>query len=88
MVWEIVFMLLILKIPIVYLCVVVWYAIRDEPRPAEPVGVVAIEDTPPAAAGPQWTRGRRPRPSGHPRPSRRPGRPPRVATSTRAEVRQ
>ena len=29
--WEIVFMFLILKIPVVYLCAVVWYAIRAEP---------------------------------------------------------
>ena len=32
-VWEIVFLMLILKIPIVYLCVVIWYAIKAEPRP-------------------------------------------------------
>lgn len=30
-VWEAVFLLLILKIPLVYLCVVVWWAIRAEP---------------------------------------------------------
>jgi hypothetical protein len=30
-VWEAIFLLLILKIPLVYLCVVVWYAIRAEP---------------------------------------------------------
>ena len=33
MVWEIVFMLLILKIPLVYVCVVVWWAIKSEPTP-------------------------------------------------------
>jgi hypothetical protein len=31
-VWEIVFMLLILKIPVVYLSVVVWWAVRAEPE--------------------------------------------------------
>ena len=31
--WELLFMMLILKIPIVYLCVVVWYAIKAEPEP-------------------------------------------------------
>jgi len=31
--WELVFMMLILKIPIVYLCFVVWYAIKAEPEP-------------------------------------------------------
>ncbi len=88
MVWEIVFMLLVLKIPVVYLCVVVWYAIGDEPRPAEPVGVVAVTDTPSPDHGAQWAKSRAPRrlnPSG---PPRRPGRAPRVATSTRAEARQ
>ena len=32
-VWEIVFLMVILKIPIVYLCSVVYYAIKAEPRP-------------------------------------------------------
>jgi hypothetical protein len=31
--WELIFMLLILKIPIVYLGFVVWYAIHAEPEP-------------------------------------------------------
>ncbi|HEX4525670.1 MAG TPA: hypothetical protein VH108_02915 [Gaiellaceae bacterium] len=31
--WELLFMMLILKIPIVYLGLVVWYAIRAEPEP-------------------------------------------------------
>jgi hypothetical protein len=33
--WELVFMLVILKIPVVYLCVVVWWAIKAEPEPLE-----------------------------------------------------
>jgi hypothetical protein len=44
-VWELIFLMLVLKIPIVYLCAVVWWAIKAEPRPlegaarlAEPVG--------------------------------------------------
>ena len=32
-VWEAIFLLLILKIPVVYLCWVVWYAVRAEPKP-------------------------------------------------------
>ena len=32
---EVIFMLVILKIPVVYLCIVVWWAVRAEPRPAE-----------------------------------------------------
>jgi hypothetical protein len=31
--WELIFMMLILKIPIIYLGFVVWYAIRAEPEP-------------------------------------------------------
>jgi hypothetical protein len=32
-VWELVFMMLILKIPIVYLCWVVYWAVKSEPKP-------------------------------------------------------
>jgi hypothetical protein len=38
-VWELVFLMVILKIPIVYLCVVVVYAIKASPRPGEGAGV-------------------------------------------------
>lgn len=48
MVWEIVFMLLVLKIPIVYLCVVIWWAIRAEPLPPTQAEAVAVLDTPPS----------------------------------------
>lgn len=34
-------MLVILKIPVVYLCAVVWWAIKAEPRPPEGAGTVA-----------------------------------------------
>ena len=40
-VWELVFLMVILKIPIVYLCAVVWYAIKATPRPEEGAGVTA-----------------------------------------------
>lgn len=40
-VWEIVFLMVILKIPIVYLCFVVYYAIKAEPRPEAGAGVTA-----------------------------------------------
>jgi hypothetical protein len=33
--WEAVFMLVVLKIPMVYLAVVVWWAIRAEPIPGD-----------------------------------------------------
>jgi len=32
---EVIFMMVILKLPIVYLCAVVWWAVRAEPRPPE-----------------------------------------------------
>lgn len=74
-VWEALFMLLVLKIPIAYLAAVVWWAIRAEPTLGgenEPLGV-------PASLGPcGWHEGRRPftlsrrglrpRPSGGPVP--------------------
>lgn len=34
-------MLIVLKIPVVYLCAVVWWAIKAEPRPLEGAGTVA-----------------------------------------------
>jgi hypothetical protein len=36
MTWELIWMLVILKIPVVYLCLVVWWAIRAKPAPLEP----------------------------------------------------
>ncbi|MDQ3992603.1 MAG: hypothetical protein M3229_02985, partial [Actinomycetota bacterium] len=36
---EVVFMMLILKLPIVYLVGVCWWAIRAEPRPLEPAAL-------------------------------------------------
>ena len=33
--WEAIFMLVVLKIPLVYLGVVVWWAIRAEPTPGD-----------------------------------------------------
>src|SRR2546423_15176619 len=64
-VWEIIFLMLILKIPIVYLCGVVYYAIKAEPRPEAGASVtlrVGPEDQGPGG----W----------HPPPPRRPWRPP------------
>ena len=36
-VWELIFMMVILKIPIAYLCFVVYWAVKAEPNPPEPV---------------------------------------------------
>jgi hypothetical protein len=45
---EIVFLMLVLKLPILYLIGVVWWAVRAEPRPAEPAPLLvpAGEDPP------------------------------------------
>ena len=56
--WEIIFMVLVLKIPMIYVCWVVWWAIRAEP-------VVGSEGEP--AHEINWTPWRRPDPT---RPSR------------------
>jgi hypothetical protein len=81
-VWELVFLMVILKIPIVYLCLVVVYAIRAEPRPEEGAGVtvrLGSDDSGPAR------RSRRPRPPRpHGRPSHTYARSPRRALA-RAE---
>jgi hypothetical protein len=64
--WELVFLMVILKIPIAYLCYVVWYAIKAEPRrgKGDSAGVLAFPEPP----SPGFGRVRRP-------PRRRPPRP-------------
>jgi hypothetical protein len=79
-VWEIVFLMLILKIPIVYLGLVVYYAIKAEPRPEEGAAVTATlgDDDPNGGRGRR--RGRRGfRPGPHGGPARRYSRVPRAA---------
>jgi hypothetical protein len=62
-VWEFVFLMLILKIPIVYLCCVVYWAIKSEPRPPEFAALPARVEPEPR---PPWTRPeRRRRPLRH-----------------------
>ena len=60
--------MVIMKIPILYLCWVVYWALKSEPRPEQPVTVVT------AAVGgdpPPWRRSRQsPRPGPHGRPAR------------------
>jgi hypothetical protein len=68
-VWEFVFMMVILKIPIVYLCLVVYWAVRAEPEPPEParLSVEALDLDP----RPPWRpRSRKPRPGPHGSPMR------------------
>jgi hypothetical protein len=40
-IWEAIFLLVILKIPVIYVGWVVWWAIRAEPRPEEGAAVTA-----------------------------------------------
>jgi hypothetical protein len=69
--WELIWMLVILKIPVVYLCCVVWWAIRAEPKPLEPALRTAELEPDPK---PGWRFSRlRPRRRGpHGTPSRTP----------------
>lgn len=68
--WELVFLMVILKIPIVYLCSVVYYAIKARPRqePSEPAGVRVAPDGPPSGSDRVRLPSRRrpPRPHGGP----------------------
>jgi hypothetical protein len=57
--WEAIFMLVVLKIPIVYLCIVVWWAIRAEPRPLEGAARLArLPEPPPRHWRPRSSGGR------------------------------
>jgi hypothetical protein len=53
-------MLVLLKIPLVYLCMVVWWAIRAEPREEQPAVAARLTDTPVRPTG-----RRRPPRAGH-----------------------
>jgi hypothetical protein len=79
MVWEAVFLLVVLKIPLVYLCVVVWWAIKAEPRPE--AGAALVARVSPTKPGPcDWRDRRRRRLLDGRGPRRGPGgRPARTA---------
>jgi hypothetical protein len=65
-VWELIWLMVIMKIPILYLCWVVYWAIKSEPEREEPAVVLAANDDGPPTT---WRPGRRPRspgPHGHP----------------------
>lgn len=86
MVWEAIFLLLVLKIPIVYLCLVVWWAIKAEPQPEEGAGLIArVEPTDPPSC--DWRRRLARRPS-RVRPKPRPTRPRVGAAYARAGERR
>jgi hypothetical protein len=84
-VWEFIFLMLVLKIPIVYLILVVWWAVRAEPKPPEPAALPAR--VPPPDDRPWSPAGRRPRragPHGFPARGYRPGRAPGFVRAERA----
>ena len=55
-------MLVILKIPIVYIAIVIWWAITAEPEPGELDGVTVLSDTPPTGNAPPRRRANARRP--------------------------
>jgi hypothetical protein len=73
---EIVFLMLVLKLPILYLIGVVWWAVRAEPRPAEPASLLvpAPGDPQPFHGRPGPRRPRRGGPHDRGREARRPER--------------
>lgn len=76
-VWELLFLMVVLKLPIAYLCAVVYWAIKAEPDPFEGAALTARVHEPSPDAPCPWSRPvrrRSMRPSGG-----RPGRAARVA---------
>jgi len=68
---ELIFIMVILKIPIAYLCYVVWYAIKAEPRGrGGPASVRVLPDSPPPTHDRLRPRSRRRPPRPHGGPSR------------------
>jgi hypothetical protein len=76
--WFIIVFLVVLKIPIVYLCYVVWWAVKDPPVPGEGYGEAAGDSGlggPGPDAGSWWKRRMPPRSlrrGPHGSPARRP----------------
>ena len=65
-VWELIWLMVIMKIPILYLCWVVYWAVKAEPGHDEPMAVVAATDDGPPPAWRPERRPRRPGPHSHP----------------------
>jgi len=85
-VWEAIFLLLILKIPIVYLCWVVWYAVKAEPKPPpEPALKTATLDLGPRDDWRPRSQPRHPRRGPHGAPRRTYARRAAVARAERTE---
>ena len=65
--WEFIFLMVVLKIPIIYLCLVVYWAVKGNDRPLEAAPVPAS----PEDGNPWRPRSRRPRNGPHGSPVRR-----------------
>jgi hypothetical protein len=66
-VWELIWLMVIMKIPILYLCWVVYWAIKSEPLPEQPAAlVVASDDWDGPPRRPRHIPPRRPGPHGRP----------------------
>ena len=79
--WELIFLMVILKIPIVYLCWVVYWAIKAEPKPEEgDAARVSVPETPTRPWSPRRNGPARP-PRPHGGPARRYARTNRAAGS-------
>ena len=76
--WELIFLMVIMKIPILYLCWVVWWAIKSEPRPEEGAALRAAVPLDAPVPSLWWRRRRTPRP----RPTRPHGGPARAYQRT------
>ena len=85
--WELIFLMVLMKIPIVYLIAVVWWAVKAEPRPEEGAARVATipPDLPPRFFGREDLRPRRPRNGPHGGPVRRPQRVATTSANARGE---
>jgi hypothetical protein len=70
MTWELIWMLIILKVPVVYLCLVVWWAVRAKPVPLEPALLPARTEIDPKPGWDFLRARRRPRRGPHGSPSR------------------
>ena len=53
MLWITVWFMVILKIPILYMCWVIWWAVKDPPEAGSDPALDELED----GGGPEWRRG-------------------------------
>jgi hypothetical protein len=65
-VWELIWLMVIMKIPILYLCWVVYWAIKSDPRPEQAAALVPSTDADLPPWQPRRIRPRKPGPHGRP----------------------